>query len=352
MATLSLFDELAFADGWHRVAAPGGYETWQFDAQSYDERLRLFAILMQGGVFHPQYARRSTAYLARPTRHNPPLPADYPCLHLAVHEDGRLISRTMTQYAPAQFEGSPASCQVAIGPNRLQCHDGELLLHVEALTAPASRTSLSAELVFRPRFSHAPVQQEIFRLTPNHAQHHWIVAHPLCDVDGEIRIPFKNGHRMVRLRGHGYRDHLYGSGPIGTAVRQWISGRILLPAQSLAFQLAQPMQFGLPTQAHVLIADSQGVRAAAASLAALGPPRRTGWGLPYPTTVDVDMGLLLRRPRVIDSAPAYARLQYDAYVNGQLATAICQAISPRRLSGPILGRLIESQITPCDEFEV
>lgn len=350
MPTLSLFDDLAFPDGWHRVAAPGGYETWQFDAQSHDERLRLFAILMQGGVFHPQYARRSTAYLARPTRCRPPLPADYPCLLLALHEDGRLISRTMAQYAPGQFEGSPANCQVAIGPNRLQCRDGELHLHVEALTASQRRSSVSAELVFRPRFSHAPVQEEIFRLPPNLARHHWIVAHPLCDVDGEIQIPFKTGHRIVRLRGHGYRDHLYGSGPMGTTVRRWICGRILLPAQSLAFQLAQPIQPDVPVQAHVVIADDQGIRVAAAPLAAPGRPRRTRWGLSYPTALDVDMGLLLRRPRVIDSSPAYARLKYDAYVNGQLATAICQVVSPRRFGGPILGRLIERQIARYDEF--
>ena len=64
-----------FADGWHAVAAPGGYEWWYFDAEDPATDTQLVAIFMEGFVFHPGYIRAYELYRRRPTRVAPPLPA-------------------------------------------------------------------------------------------------------------------------------------------------------------------------------------------------------------------------------------------------------------------------------------
>src|SRR5579884_2618696 len=79
-------------DAWHRVAAPGGYECWHFDAEDATGEVRLVACFWEGYPFHPQYVRRFENYLRHPTRNPPPQPREYPCVQFAIYERGRVSS--------------------------------------------------------------------------------------------------------------------------------------------------------------------------------------------------------------------------------------------------------------------
>jgi hypothetical protein len=173
-------------------------------------------------------------------------------------------------------------------------------------------------------------------------RHYWVIANPLCEVGGEIRLPTG---RTIRLDGLGYHDHRYGTGPIGPGVRRWLCGRVLQDNQAVAFQITTPSQPDQVDEAHVFKADHSAAGAIAAPRITWGSDRFTAWGLSYPTAVDIGRTLILRQPRLLDCSPFCMRLMYDAFVDGESASALCQIVYPHRLTWPILGRWIEKSIT-------
>jgi len=333
---LLLDTEVVVADACHRVTAPGGYEWWYFDAQDRNTGTFVVAVFHAGFVLHPQYLRRYHLYQSRPTRHAPPLPAEYPCVHLAVHEKGRSCSQFIHQYTATHVQASTSERRVTMGPNRLFSSGNALQLHFEG------SHGLSADLTFEPRFAHPPGEKMFASANSGHPAHHcWVIANPLCEVGGEIRLPDGS---TIRLNGSGYHDHLYGTGPLGAGLRRWMCGRVLQENQAVSFQIASATQPGGIDQAHLFVADRAGIGAIGVPRIAWGPERFTAWGLAYPTAVDLGPTLILRQPRVLDSSPFCLRLKYDAFVGGEAASAFCNIVYPHRLGWPILGRFIERSI--------
>src|SRR5690348_4702187 len=113
----------ADADAWHRVAAPGGYECWHFDAEDHTGDVRLVADFWQGFAFHPQYLRRYRRYVRRPTRVAPPLPAEYPCARFVLYQHGRVVSQFVCSYRHTDFRASDQRPDVRMGPNHFKRHD-------------------------------------------------------------------------------------------------------------------------------------------------------------------------------------------------------------------------------------
>src|SRR5207248_6338708 len=72
MPTLPLYDPAPTnPDDPHRVAAPGGYECWRFDAEDSAANFRVVAKLWDGYAFDPAYLRRYALYRRFPTRVDP-----------------------------------------------------------------------------------------------------------------------------------------------------------------------------------------------------------------------------------------------------------------------------------------
>jgi carotenoid 1,2-hydratase len=335
-------------DAWHAVTAPGGYEWWYFDAEAGD--LRVVAILFEGFVFHPGYLRAYKRYTRRPTRVPPPVPGGFPCAYLVVYRGSAIVAQFMTQ--AESFAASADSVDVTVGANRLlQEADGALRLSLGGtpwvLTGRGPKTlagqTLSAELTFRPRLRHPPMERTFFDRSWSGADHRWVLANPLCDVTGAIAIT--GGSDPVRLPfdGRGYHDHNYGTGPIGPGLRRWMWGRVLTADHVVTFHLAQPRDRSLPDELHLVEADAFGVREVDCDRAAVDWSKMTATGLRYPATVRAGI-LSLRDPVVVDASPFYLRVAYTATVRGETAQAFCEVAYPHRLRWPVLGRMIEMSI--------
>lgn len=361
MATLPLYSTPAHPDAWHRVTAPGGYEWWYFDAEDAAGDVQLVAIFLEGFVFHPEYLRRYFRYLRRPTRRRPPVPGEYPCAYLAVYEKGRVLAQFMSQYAPVAFAASCDAPDVTLGPNRLtRAADGSLRLHVRGapwrLTwrGPQTQAALQlvADLTFRPVL-HAPPHERTFlsRQLADGAEHQWVIANPLCAVEGTIRLgELTTGGRLngqsreVRFAGRGYHDHNYGTAPIGPGLRRWMWGRVLQADRVATFHLARAVDPSLPDEVHLIEGDADGLRPVEVRRADADWKGRTPVGLAYPLRVRFGDVLGLDNPRVVDSAPFYMRLAYDATWRGERGSAFCEVAYPHRLHWPALGRMIEMSI--------
>ncbi len=350
MTTVPMMTPTDVPDAWHAVTAPGGYEWWYFDAEDGD--LRVVAILFEGFVFHPGYLRAYGKYRRRPTRVAPPLPAQYPCAYFVVYRGSAIVAQFMAQ--AATFAASAGQVDVTVGANRLTAGGGALRLSLRGtpwvLTGRGPKTlagrTLSAELTFRPRLAHPPMERTFFDRSWSGADHRWVLANPLCDATGEITIT--GGREPVRLRiaGRGYHDHNYGTGPIGPGLRRWMWGRVLAGGgdHAVTFHLAQPRDRAIRDELHLVEADSFGVREVACDGAAVDWSKITGTGLRYPANVQAGI-LSLRDPVVVDASPFYLRIAYAATVRGVASRAFCEVAYPHRLRWPVLGRMIEMSVS-------
>jgi hypothetical protein len=389
MPDVPMFVRPADPDAWHRVTAPGGYEWWYFDAEDATGRVRLVAILLEGFVFHPGYLRRHARYLRRPTRTPVPVPGDHPCAYFVLYQDGKVAGQFMAEYPPAAFAASADAPDVRVGPNRFWREpDGTLRLTLTG--APWHLTwqgpklltgqELSADLTFRPLTPTGPaVERTFLSRALSGADHQWILANPVCDVTGTVFLGESSaGGQGVRtaaagttvgqsiaFAGRGYHDHNYGTAPIGPGLKRWVWGRAIVPGDSdsgdrggsvdrdtsaadrmYTFHFARPRDGRLPDEVHLVRADAGGVREVPVASAAVDWAGRSATLLRYPRVIDFGPHLKLTAPRVVDAAPFYLRLVYDAVVDGGAAstTAFCEVAYPHRLRWPLLGRMIELSI--------
>ena len=357
--TLELLQHPPIADAWHNVTAPGGYEWWYFDAEDVEHDRQIVAMLFDGCPFHSGYLRKYFAYARNPTRVPPPRPSEYICAYFAVYHAGQIEHQFMTQYPADVFEGRLEKRHVTIGANRFAA--GNALQRLELTmggidwkSVQRSRRlrkqmqkeiSLWADLRFLPRFASAPAQHELFsrEFAGSGGAHRWIIANSLCDVEGDILMP-GSGH--IRFRGRGYHDHQFGTGPIGSGIKQWFRGRLLLNDRCITFQLVHPRDRRREAEMHLVEIDAGGARQidVEPSQIAVDWSQRTWAWLRYPNVVRLGDVLALANPRVIDSSWFNLRIIYDASLRGQRGTALCELTYPHRLRWPLLGRTIERSI--------
>jgi carotenoid 1,2-hydratase len=334
-------------DGWHHVTSPGGYEWWYFDAEDTRRDLQVVAILFDGFVFHPEYLRRYFRYLRRPTSVRPPVAGEYPCAYMAVYREGKLWGQFMTQYPPSMLDRSSDD-----GPRLGPCGvtrnaDGSLQITMRGtpweLTARGPKTldhhTLEATLRFRPTISAAPAEREFLSRRLSGADHRWVIANPLCEVDGEINF----ANESVPVLARGYHDHNYGTAPIGPGLRRWIWGRVLLEDEAFTFHYARARDLRIGNEIHLLHAARDAIREIPVGNLKCDWSR-SRLGLNYPHEVVMDDVVRLTHPRVIDASPFYMRLMYDAVCRGRAGSAFCEVAYPQRLRWPILGRMIEMSI--------
>ena len=357
MPTLPLYVPPAqqiFADGWHAVAAPGGYEWWYFDAEDAATDTQLVAIFMEGSVFHPGYIRAYERYRKRPTRVPPPLPRDYVCAYFVVYRGGRILHQFVTQYPASEFTAATDRLDVRIGPNHCRVDsDGTIRLTLKGtpwvLTGRGPQTlvrrTLSAELAFKPKLSHPPMQRTFLSRAITGADHHWVLANPLCAVSGTIEVTGRATDR-IDFTGRGYHDHNYGSAPIGAGLKRWMWGRVLMADRALVFHRVEPVRRILGPDIHLVDASPNELfDARPAWTTSTGWNLHTRLRLSYLEAATYEEALRLERPRVVDAAPFYLRLIYDAVIDGSPGgTAFCQIAYPHRLRWPVLGRMIEMSI--------
>ncbi|MDB5325767.1 MAG: hypothetical protein JWM57_1336 [Phycisphaerales bacterium] len=365
MPTLPLFTPNAIADASHAVRAPGGYEWWYFDAEDPATDTQIVAIYLHGFIFHPGYLRAYKKFIRRPTKTLPPLPDNYACMYFVVYRGGKILTQSMTHYRASQYAAASDRVDVGIGPNTLTKNNatGTLNLHVDTtpwkLTGRGPQTltneRLVADIAFIPSLAHSPCERRFLSREMTHADHHWVIANPLCDVKGTITIAPADSaaaanagvSETIKFAGRGYHDHNYGTAPLGPGLAKWIWGRALvgdgMAAKVVTFHYAVPRDKSLLPESHLVIASEQGVEEKSIK-PLIAFDRRTALGLAFPSRIEWPGVMALSNPRVIDPSPFYLRLQYDADVNGQRTTAFCEAAYPHRLRWPVLGRMIEMSI--------
>ena len=354
MPTHSLIAGATDADGWHGVGAPGGYEWWYFDGEDGGGEVQIVGIILDGFVFHPGYLRRHFRYLRNPTKHAPAVARDFPCAYFVIYDKGKIAAQFMTQYPAGTLVAAADGVRVEMGTNSLVREDGEYRLQMQGtpwkLTGRGPQTLMGQRLSVDWRVSavsvHAAEERRFLSREMTGAEHHWVLAAPHGTFEAVVKLQGGPGDREWRLKGRGYHDHNYGTGPLGPGLKRWIWGRALFDDACYTFHYAVPRDGGLPAEVHVLrVTPGGGVKDVSPKAeAVLGAfDRRSGvmGGFAgYPG--ELDLGVIkLSQPKVVDASPFYMRMVYRAECQGRVGTAFCEAALPERLRWPLLGRMIE-----------
>ena len=340
MPIISLSTPTQFADASHQVTAPGGYERWHFDAEDSAGQMRMVAVFYQGYVFHPAYLRAYNKYRWWPTRNAPPVPASFPCVCFNFYRGNQAVAQFIAQFPTRTCSAAVDRLDVSMGPNRVHSNeDGSLDLII------SGENGLSAQFHFAPRAKHPPVERRFLSRASTGADHHWVIANPLCDVSGQIETTDSATGRtsQISIDGPGYHDHAYGTGPIGPGLKRWMWGRVLMEDHAAMFQFAQPRDLNQPDDIHMHEADSFGLRELPVDRFNADWSRKTKGLLRYPAWVEAG-AMQLVNPRVIDATPFSIRLIYDASVRGASGQACCEVAYPNRLVWPLIGKRIEKSI--------
>ena len=311
-----------------RVTAPGGYESWQFSATSDDGSMHLVAALHAGWALDRRYLRRYWAYRHWPTRFTPPVPQDYPAVTFALYQRGRRPVVVTTPAKREEFSVDQAGTAIRMNATHAQRGAQDVFnLHVRGATDDAR--TLIAHLAFRPQVR---ADMDIPLCGPAAlGRHGWVIADPLCDVNGEITLFDEAGGapRVTPFAGEGCHDHFYGTQAMGDAGKDWLSGRILREDRALLFRRA-----GSESARVCEASPGQSVRLRSANLAIEGV-LRTARGIGYPSAMVIDDVAELGEPAVISSTWVSALVEYHATLGDDRAVALVEILRPRRGIWPL-----------------
>ena len=224
------------AAGWRRLAEPGSYECWYFDAMSEDGATAIVLMWFAALPFCPDYL---TAY----ERGQRPKPLDHVALFAAIYHNGKQVCYALNRYDASAFAATTERLEVAIGPNRLVSRgDPNALvidMHLE-LPVLAGGERLAGDLNFSPTvdphaldFGHGDASSD----------HVWNPVAPDCTVTGSLELYGSKRDRRWQepFRGRGYHDHNYGSRPLTEGIRHWHRGRAHLEDATLVYYHMEPM---------------------------------------------------------------------------------------------------------------
>ena len=203
MPTLPLLSPAPHPDGWQRVAAPGGYESWLFEVDSDDRKTSFVAGLHLGWPMHARYVQRYAWYRAMPTRIVPPIPADFPVVTLELRQRGRTRVQVACEFDSSDFAAESDRLDVRIGGSRARTSDdGSIQLTARG---QSGKLTIAATLTFVPRLRLAHRWEAT-------EHHHVLLVDPLCDVQGQVQV-YETGTQspsIVPMSGLGYREHRFG----------------------------------------------------------------------------------------------------------------------------------------------
>ncbi|HJT23771.1 MAG TPA: hypothetical protein VJ873_04305, partial [bacterium] len=192
-------------------------------------------------------------------------------------------------------------------PNRFNWDQrGDPPSYVLTAQAPLSngKTTVRARLFFTPLLKHNPTfsQPEIS------STHTWVLAAPLCHVEGTFEWVDSEGDtkKEVAFVGKGYHDHHFGSVPLDRFVKTWHWGRAFLGDDILVYSVKIPVDGPERPEGLLLTANSDEVKAWDVAFK-LSQNRRNFFWLPYQKCLgftDVH-SLTVTHRQILNDGPAH-----------------------------------------------
>jgi carotenoid 1,2-hydratase len=239
-------------DVWHALDSPGAYEWWYFDAIDDGGEYALVAIYCLGLPFSPHY--REAVREHRAGSRGVPDPRDFALLSFTLYRRGRWHSYLLNEYPADQCETTADRPFIRIAGSAAEWLPGEGAFRVRVADSLLGGGGIEGELRFRPEaLPHCTTGPG-----DGSASHTWVLAAPVCRVEGAVRIRRPAGEETVRFSGTGYHDHNHGTEDFTAAMRAWSWGRVHLPDATLVYYDVTPLDGLAPTRRLLLVERGTG----------------------------------------------------------------------------------------------
>ncbi len=317
---------------------PGAYEWWHFDGIDAKSDFAFSLQFFAGNLFSAYYQDNLKTYwektkspLLAPSGHGPvegpdsrqpavppappdaPNPLDYCGVAFRLFHKGRTVGEGLQEFPAKYFKASDKEAAVLLGPNRFNWNpQGDPPSYGVTAQAPlrGGKGLLRARLFFTPILKEFPT----FSRPETPSTHTWILAAPLCHVEGTFQWCDSEGEveRAQAFVGRGYHDHHFGSVPLSRFVKAWHWGRAFLGDETLVYSVRIPTEGGEPPEGFLLTAGKDGAEAWETAFK-LSQNRRNFFWLPYQKTLEfTDVhSLHIRHRQILSDGPASLIFQDD-----------------------------------------
>ncbi len=229
--------------------SPGAYEWWHFDGTDDQSGYSFVIRFHAGNLFSAYYQDSLRTYWEKTKsplvdsslRPDPPNPLDYCGVSFRLFHKGAQVAESLQEFSQKSLKASDKHGAVLLGPNRFNWDErGDPPSYILTAQAPLSggKTTIRARLFFTPLLKNTTA----FPQPETPSTHSWILAAPLCHVEGTLEWVDGEGEsgRTVAFVGKGYHDHHFGSVPLGQFVKSWHWGRAFLGEETLVYSFRVP----------------------------------------------------------------------------------------------------------------
>ncbi len=292
---------------------PGAYEWWHFDGT--DEKSGIsFSIQFSAGNLHSPFYQDSLKSYWQRTKSPlvpgsspavPPNPLDHCGVAFRVFQRGKLLGESYQEFPASFLKASDKQAAVLLGANRFNWDErGDPPSYVVTVQAPQDngKKLLRARLFFTPQGGPLPP----IPAPAIHSTHTWVLAAPLCHVEGTLEWCDEKGEpvREQAFLGKGFHDHHFGSVPLDRFVKAWHWGRVFLGEETLVYSLQVPTD-GAGPEGFLATLDKTGSKIWTVAFD-LSRSRRNFFWLPYQRTLSFSDAHQLRidHGRILSDGPA------------------------------------------------
>ena len=180
------------------------------------------------------------------------------------------------------------------------------------------------------------------------ADHHWVIADPLCDVSGVIELFDASTGRptVIEFNGRGYHDHNSGTGPLGPGLEAMVLGTHAHRRQRRTRSISPGQQTSICVMRFIW--SKRTLKAFTRSRSIAWTPtgrgrRRFAWRIPSACAWTIVLSFATHASSIPRPFTCGSCMTRPAAVKMQ-PVALCEIAYPHRLRWPLLGRMIEMSI--------
>lgn len=337
--------------------SPGAYEWWHFDGTDEKTGYSFVIQFHAGNLFSAYYQdslrtywKKTKSPLVDPARSpEAPNPLDYCGVSFRLFHKDRMVAESLQEFSQKSLKASDRHGAVLLGPNRFNWDQrGEPPSYVLTAQAPLQgrKTTVRARLFFTPLSKSFPA----FPKPEIPSTHTWVLAAPLCHVEGTLEWVNSEGEtkKETAFVGKGYHDHHIGSVPLDRFVKAWHWGRAFMGDSTLVYSVQIPPNDKEPIEGFLLATDSNKTNAWRVAFK-LSKRRWNIFGLSFQRTLEFadTQSLKVDHRQVLSEGPAYLifedKVQWSGDGTSLVGSGLSNLLYSPRLSNPLFFPMLKGK---------
>jgi|SRR5665213_3657559 len=344
--------------------SPGSYEWWHFDGTDDKTGLSFSLQFYAGNLFSAYYQDNLKTYWQKTkspltaggtanTESLSPNPLDYCGVAFRIFRKDNLAGESLQEFSGKFLKASDHHGAVKLGPSRFNWDEsGNPASYVVTVQSPlpGEKGYLRARLFFTPlvkEISNLPLLE-----IPS--THTWVLAAPLCHVEGTLQWCNRLGdvEKEEGFIGKGYHDHHWGSVPLDRFIKSWHWGRTFIGDKTFIYSVQTPIIENEKIESVLFVLNKNKVETInRTSQTRLNSRRHNFFWLPYEKKISFidSCGLRIDHKNILSDGPVSLifldQLQYKTSSESLNGCGISNYLYTPRLSSNFFFPMLKARTT-------